>query len=69
MKRLFSPNINTTGRVVRGLLALGLFVSAGFAWSSVRWLGILLAAAGLFVLFEALRGWCVVRACGIKTHL
>jgi len=25
--------------------------------------------SGVFVLFEALRGWCVLRACGIKTRL
>jgi len=28
-----------------------------------------LAVSGGFVLFEALRGWCVLRACGIKTRL
>jgi len=32
-------------------------------------LGVTLAAAGAFVLFEALRGWCALRACGIKTRL
>ena len=26
-----------------------------------------LALAGGFTLFEALRGWCVMRACGIRT--
>jgi len=29
--------------------------------------GLILVAAGLFALFEAIRGWCLVRACGIKT--
>jgi hypothetical protein len=24
-------------------------------------------AGGLFAIFESLRGWCLVRACGIKT--
>jgi hypothetical protein len=27
-----------------------------------------LAAGGVFCLFEALRGWCVARACGLKTR-
>ena len=33
------------------------------------WLGLVLAASGAFVLFEALRGWCALQACGIKTRL
>lgn len=28
-----------------------------------------LALAGLFMLFEARRSWCALRACGIKTPL
>jgi hypothetical protein len=28
-----------------------------------------MVACGGFVLFEALRGWCALRACGIKTRL
>ena len=31
--------------------------------------GVVLLASGLFVLFESLRGWCALRACGIKTKL
>jgi hypothetical protein len=27
-----------------------------------------LAAGGVFCLFEALRGWCAARACGLKTR-
>ena len=69
MKRIFSPNINNTGRLVRGLGALGLFIGAGFAFGVSPWLGLVLAASGAFVLFEALRGWCALRACGIKTRL
>ena len=69
MKPIFSPNINNTGRLVRGLGALGLFVGAGFAIGVSLWLGLVLAASGGFVLFEALRGWCALRACGIKTKV
>ncbi len=66
-KRFFAPNIGKAGRMMRGATALALFAGAGFALTKSVWLGLLLAAAGAFVLFEALRGWCVMRACGVKT--
>jgi hypothetical protein len=69
MKPLFSRNIDNRGRLVRGLGAVTLFIGAGFGFSLSVWLGAVLAAAGAFVLFEALRGWCVLRACGLKTRL
>jgi len=69
MKPLFSPNIGKKGRLLRGLGALLLFLGAGFGFTVSFWLGLLLAASGAFVLFEALRGWCALRACGIKTKL
>jgi len=28
-----------------------------------------LVVAGLFAIGEALRGWCLVRACGLKTKI
>ena len=69
MKPRFSRNINNKGRLLRGTIALLLFVGAGLGFSASPWLGCVLAASGAFVLFEALRGWCAVRACGIKTRL
>jgi len=69
MKTPFSRNINNKGRLLRGALALLLFVGAGFGFSAAPWLGLVLAASGAFVLFEALRGWCALRACGIKTRV
>ena len=69
MKRLFSPNINNQGRRVRGLGAVALFVGAWFGFGVSIWLGTVLLASGGFVLFEALRGWCALRACGVKTKL
>ena len=69
MKPFFSPNISNLGRLVRGIGGVGLLIGAWFALGVSVWLGILLAVAGCFVLFEALRGWCVLRACGIKTKL
>ena len=69
MKPFFSRNIDNPGRLVRGLGALVLLVGAGFGFTISGWLGLGLLAVGVFVGFEALRGWCVMRACGIKTRL
>ena len=69
MKPLFARNLSNTGRLVRGLGASALLVGAGFSFFVSVWLGVALAVSGVFVLFEALRGWCVLRACGLKTRL
>lgn len=69
MKSFFSRNIDNKGRLVRGIGALALLVGAGFAFTVSLWLGIALIVSGVFVAFEALRGWCALRACGIKTKL
>lgn len=69
MKSFLPPNIDNRGRLVRGFGALALLVGAGFAFKVSAWMGIVLLGSGLFVAFEALRGWCVLRACGIKTKL
>jgi hypothetical protein len=69
VKKFFAPNLDRKGRWLRALLGLALLVAAGFFFTTSVWLGVLLAAAGVFVLFEALRGWCIARACGIKTRL
>jgi hypothetical protein len=69
MKAFFQPNIGTKGRLARGLCALALFIAAWFTFGSSAWLGLVLGACGVFTLFEALRGWCALRACGIKTKL
>lgn len=69
MSKLLTPNISGWGRVVRALWGLAL-VAAAFLISSVpTWLSVVLVGAGGFALFEAVQGWCVVRACGIKTRI
>lgn len=50
-------------------MGLALLPGAAFAFHELVWLGALLALAGLFGLFEAFRGWCAARTCGIKTRL
>ena len=67
MKPIFSRNIDNKGRLARGFGALALLVGAGFGSTLSVWLGLVLLAAGVFVAFEALRGWCALRACGIRT--
>lgn len=69
MRRFFAPNLDGKGRLVRGLVGLALLAGAAFSFSDAGWLAVLLATAGVFGLFEALRGWCLARACGIKTKL
>jgi hypothetical protein len=69
MKNRFSPNIGPKGRLVRGLMALLLLLGAAFGFTVSAWLGVVLLGSGAFVLFESLRGWCALRACGIKTKL
>lgn len=65
----FQPNIQKNGRIFRGLLAVSLLAAAIFAESAHWVLRVSLLVAAAFVAFEAARGWCVVRACGIKTRL
>jgi hypothetical protein len=65
----WSPNIDRAGRIFRGLMAVILFVAAFFAHrKGIEWLAAILAIAALFGAVEAARGWCVLRACKIKTR-
>ncbi len=66
---LFSPNIDIKGRAVRGAVALTLAIGAGFTWRHSRMSSAALAIVAGFVGFEAARGWCAARACGLKTPL
>jgi len=52
---------------VRGVGGLGLL--AGAFVSHTVWLSGSLTGAGVFLLFEGLLGWCLLRACHIKTPL
>ncbi len=63
------PNIGPGGRLLRAGLGLVCLIGAAFLFTESRWLGVALLLAGLFCLFEALRGWCALRACGMKTPL
>jgi hypothetical protein len=67
MNKFFSRNIDSRGRLMRGTLG-GLLVIGGVAVGAYNlWAAVALIISGGFCLFEAVRGWCVMRACGIKT--
>ena len=71
-------NITRSGRWVRGLsgvvfliIAVWLvFFEPGLDGQWLRWcLGFLLAGFGLFQVFEAMAGWCIMRALGFRTPM
>jgi len=66
---LLTPNIGPKGRLVRALCALVLVAGGCVALGTSLVLALVLFSSGAFVLFEALRGWCALRACGIKTRV
>lgn len=69
MAKFLTPNIDAKGRKVRAILgSLALLAGVVVGFWNLR-VGLALAGGGVFMLFEASRGWCVVRACGIKTKI
>ena len=67
MNRFFRPNLDRHGRMARGVIgSLCLVAGIIIAGDYSLW-GLIFVAAGLFAIFESIRGWCLVRACGIKT--
>ena len=66
---MFERNIGTAGRVARGAMAVILLAAGVFFLRENPLPGVLLLASGGFVLFEALRGWCALRACGVRAKL
>ena len=69
MNRFFKPNLNFRGRMARGVIGtLCLVAGIVIAGDYSLW-GLIFVVAGLFAIFESLRGWCLVRACGFKTKV
>ena len=60
-------NIEKGGRVARGGISIIFLLAAGVLAPYSAPLAVIFLLIGLFTLFEAVRGWCAVRACGIKT--
>ena len=69
MRNFFARNIDRRGRIARALWGLALIVAGFLVLARSGWIGIALLAAGGFALYEAARGWCLMRACGIRTKL
>ena len=69
MGRFFARNIDRRGRVVRAAWGIALIIAGLFLWQCSLWMCLALVGCGVFALYEAARGWCLMRACGIKTKL
>jgi hypothetical protein len=67
VRSFFKPNIDSRGRIARGGIAALIFIAGGVTFFYVWWLGLVFIGVGIFTLFEAVRGWCLARACGVKT--
>ncbi|MEO6787235.1 MAG: YgaP-like transmembrane domain [Chthoniobacteraceae bacterium] len=65
----WKPNIDNRGRIIRAIMTIILFAAAYFAFhKGVVWLAVILAISGIVGVVETVRGWCVLRACKIKTR-
>jgi hypothetical protein len=63
----FATNIENKGRLFRAAGASVIGIAAVALWWSSRAAAVCLALAASFLAFEAARGWCALRACGVKT--
>ena len=67
MAKFFERNIDRKGRVARILFGMASLVAGLVCLRVAWWACAILVAVGIFAFFEALRGWCLMRACGVKT--
>ena len=65
--RPFGRNLENKGRWIRGLASLLFFVGV-FVLHDHAVFSVVLFLSGAFLLLEALRGWCALRACGVRTR-
>ena len=69
MAGFFKPNISFQGRIARGITGSILLIIGIILADDTLWACIPLVVIGLFCMFEAVRGWCFLRACGIRTKM
>jgi hypothetical protein len=69
VSQFFRPNIKRQGRIARGVIGSLCLIAGIITVDYVLWLGLIFVVAGLFAIFEAVRGWCLARACGLKTKI
>lgn len=66
-RSLFRPNLAPGERGLRAVASL-LFATGAFLFIDRHAvIAALLLASAAFLMFEALRGWCALRACGVRT--
>lgn len=66
MKRFFARNLDFHGRLVRGVFGALLLIAGIIMADFELWICLVLVGLGLFAMVEAVRGWCVVRACASR---
>ncbi|MEY2410592.1 MAG: hypothetical protein QOF48_3262 [Verrucomicrobiota bacterium] len=66
--KFFAPNIDRAGRLIRALWGLVAMVVGILLWRAHWWAGVPCCLLALLAFYEAVRGWCIARACGIKTR-
>ena len=69
MSQFFRPNIKRQGRIARGFIGSLCLIAGIIIVDYQLWLGLVFVVAGLFAIYEAVRGWCLARACGLKTKI
>jgi hypothetical protein len=67
VSRFFKPNLDRHGRIARGVIGTVCLVAGIIVAGDYSLWGLIFVSAGLFAIFESLCGWCLMRACGIKT--
>ncbi len=63
--RLVGGIITLLGGIVLAILSMAKFVEGDLGWLA----SIAMILGGAFAIFEARKGWCIIRALGIKTPL
>ena len=69
MGKFFTRNIDRRGRIARAIWGAALIVAGLLISGRSKVACVLLLVFGIFALYEAARGWCVMRACGVRTRL
>jgi hypothetical protein len=69
MVKFFARNIGWPGRLARAGCGAALIILGLLVWADCGWICFALVAMGGFAFYEAASGWCLMRACGIKTKL
>ncbi len=67
LMKMFSQNIEPRGRAIRAVVGAIFAIACVATWPHSRVAAAVFGLTAAFMFFEAARGWCAARACGIKT--